>query len=67
MAPQGNLMLDVAENTDILLHWGCDAEATPWGWAGQSASRFIYWFTELGIKQIFHLPGPQLFRRHSRR
>jgi len=56
MAPQGNLMLDVAEHTDVLLHWGCDAETTPWGWAGQSASRFIYWFTELGIKQIFICP-----------
>ncbi|MFC1869381.1 molybdopterin-dependent oxidoreductase [Thermodesulfobacteriota bacterium] len=56
MSPQTNLMPDVAQNTDVLLHWGCDAEATPWGWAGQSASRFIYWFTELGIKQIFVCP-----------
>ena len=56
MSPQTNLMPDVAENTDVLLHWGCDAEVTPWGWAGQSASRFVYWFSELGIKQIFVCP-----------
>ena len=56
MAPQANLMPDVAENTDVLLHWGCDAETTPWGWAGQSASRFLYWFSELGIKHIFICP-----------
>lgn len=56
MSPQTNLMPDVAKNTDILLHWGCDAETTPWGWGGQSASRFLYWFTELGIKHIFVCP-----------
>jgi len=56
MSPQTNLMLDVAENTDLLLHWGCDAETTTWGWAGQSASRFLYWFTELGIKSIYICP-----------
>jgi len=56
MSPQTNLMLDVAENTDLLLHWGCDAETTTWGWAGQSASRFLYWFTELGIESIYICP-----------
>src|SRR3990170_3728798 len=56
MSPISNLMLDIAENTDILLHWGCDAETTTWGWAGQSASRFLYWFSDLGVKQIFICP-----------
>jgi len=27
---QDNLMLDISENTKLLLHWGCDAETTPW-------------------------------------
>ncbi|MEE8619375.1 MAG: hypothetical protein V3S84_04530, partial [Dehalococcoidales bacterium] len=35
---------------------GCDAETTSWGWAGQIASRLMYWFTELGIKSIFVCP-----------
>jgi molybdopterin guanine dinucleotide-containing S/N-oxide reductase-like protein len=56
MGPQTNLMVDVAEYTDVLLHWGCDGETTTWGWAGQSGSRFLYWFTELGIKQVFICP-----------
>ncbi len=56
MSPISNLMLDIAENTDVLLHWGCDAETTTWGWAGQSASRFLYWFSDLGIKHVFICP-----------
>jgi len=54
--PQTNLMLDIAENTELLLYWGCDNETTTWGWGGQQASRLSYWFTELGIKQIYISP-----------
>ena len=53
---QTNLMPDIAENTELLLFWGCDPETTPWGWQGQMASRFCYWFTELGIKSIYICP-----------
>lgn len=51
-----NLVLDIAENTELLLFWGCDAETTPWGWGGQLPSRLCYWFTELGLKSIFICP-----------
>ncbi len=54
--PQTNLMIDITENTRLLLHWGCDAETTPWGWSGQLASRLCYWFSELGVKQVFISP-----------
>lgn len=54
--PQTNIMADSAQNTDIMLYWGCDAETTNWGWAGQIGSRFMYWYTELGIKQIYICP-----------
>jgi len=53
---QTNLMSDIAENTELILFWGCDPETTPWGWHGQMASRFCYWFTELGIKSIYICP-----------
>ncbi|MFC1868512.1 molybdopterin-dependent oxidoreductase [Thermodesulfobacteriota bacterium] len=56
MMPANNLIADVAENTDLLLFWGCDAEATPWGWSGQIPSRLCYWFTELGIQSIYISP-----------
>jgi len=51
-----NLVSDISKNTDLLLHWACDAETTPWGWGGQMASRVCYWFTELGIKSVFVCP-----------
>jgi trimethylamine-N-oxide reductase (cytochrome c) len=53
---QCNLIPDIAEFCELLLYWGCDAETTSWGWAGQIASRLMYWFTELGIKSIFVCP-----------
>ena len=56
MVPAANLMPDIAENTELLLFWGCDPETTPWGFNGQMASRLCYWFTELGIKCIYICP-----------
>ena len=53
---QSNLLLDVAENCELLLFWGCDQETTPWGWQGQLPSRLSYWYSELGIKQIYICP-----------
>ncbi len=53
---QSNLLLDVAKNSELLLFWGCDQETTPWGWQGQLPSRLSYWYTELGIKQIYICP-----------
>ena len=53
---QTNLVLDIAENTEQLLFWGCDAETTAWGWGGQMASRLCYWFSELGIKSVYICP-----------
>ena len=52
-----NVYLDISKNTDMVLFQGCDPETTPWGfWAGQMPSRFCYWFTELGIKQVYICP-----------
>ena len=47
---------DIAENSELLLFWGSDPETTPWGWNGQIVSRLCYWFTELGIKQVYVCP-----------
>ena len=54
--PQMNVVYDIAKNTEMLLFWGCDLETTPWGWEGQLTSRLSYWWTELGIKQIYIAP-----------
>jgi molybdopterin guanine dinucleotide-containing S/N-oxide reductase-like protein len=54
--PQKNLLYDISKNAELLLFWGCDPETTPWGWGGQLVSRFNYWWTELGIRQIYIAP-----------
>jgi molybdopterin guanine dinucleotide-containing S/N-oxide reductase-like protein len=56
MRPMTNLIPDTAENTELLLFWGCDPETNTWGWAGQLTSRLCYWFRELGIKSIYVCP-----------
>ena len=54
--PQANLMFDIAKNAELLLFWGCDQETTTWAWQGQLPSRLSYWFSELGLKQIYIAP-----------
>lgn len=56
MAPLANCFKDMAENTDMVLFWGCDPETTPLAWDGQQASRICYWWTELGIKSVYISP-----------
>ena len=54
--PQSNLIYDISKNAELLLFWGCDQETTTWGWQGQLPSRLSYWWTELGIRQIYISP-----------
>ncbi len=56
MQPAINAMPDIARNSDMLLFWGCDPETTPGAFDGQLASRLCYWFTELGIRQVYICP-----------
>jgi anaerobic selenocysteine-containing dehydrogenase len=56
MVPDTNVMADIAENTRLLLFWGCDPETTPWGLDGQMASRLCYWWSDIGIKQVYICP-----------
>ncbi|MFC1901337.1 molybdopterin-dependent oxidoreductase [Chloroflexota bacterium] len=56
MFPQTNVLKDVSENTEQLIFWGADPETTSWGFTGQAPSRFCYWFTKLGIKQVYISP-----------
>ncbi|MBN1191186.1 MAG: molybdopterin-dependent oxidoreductase [Dehalococcoidales bacterium] len=56
MGPDTNVMPDIAENSRLLLFWGCDPETTPWGFNGQMASRLCYWWSEIGIKSVYICP-----------
>jgi trimethylamine-N-oxide reductase (cytochrome c) len=51
-----NVVPDVAKNAEVILCWGCDYETTPWGFIDQGWSRLGFWFSELGIKQVFVCP-----------
>ena len=54
---RSNIYYDVAKNTELLICQGSDPETTPWGFGRRLYAGFIrYWFTELGIKQIFICP-----------
>ena len=54
--PQGNLIPDMAKNSDTLLFWGCDPEVTPLGFGMHLPSRICQWFTELGIASVYICP-----------
>ncbi|MFW2365953.1 MAG: molybdopterin-dependent oxidoreductase [Desulforhopalus sp.] len=56
MYPAANIVKDTIEHADMVLFWGCDPETTPWGFVGQFASRLCYFFTEVGIKQVYICP-----------
>jgi molybdopterin guanine dinucleotide-containing S/N-oxide reductase-like protein len=56
MDPSDNCMKDMTENCEMVLFWGCDPETTPWGFVGQFASRLCYFWTKVGIKQIYICP-----------
>jgi anaerobic selenocysteine-containing dehydrogenase len=56
MWPAGNIVNDTTENSEQVLFWGCDPETTPWGFTGQFPSRLTYFWTEVGIKQIYICP-----------
>jgi anaerobic selenocysteine-containing dehydrogenase len=54
--PTTNVMPDIAENSKMLLFWGCDPETTPLALDGQMASRLCYWWSEIGIKEVYICP-----------
>jgi molybdopterin guanine dinucleotide-containing S/N-oxide reductase-like protein len=55
-AYQSNVVPDIADHSHMLIYAGCDPETTTWGWGGQTVSQLCYWFTDLGIKQVFICP-----------
>jgi molybdopterin guanine dinucleotide-containing S/N-oxide reductase-like protein len=56
MEPSDNIIKDMTEHCEMILLWGCDPETTMWGFTGQFASRLCYFWTEIGIKQVYICP-----------
>ena len=54
--PAKNVLKDIIDNCALLLIWGGDPETTTWGFCGQLASRISYFWTEIGIKQVYICP-----------
>jgi trimethylamine-N-oxide reductase (cytochrome c) len=57
LQPSGNLFPDIAENTELLLFWGCDPETTAVGFDGYMSSRLSNWLHSLGIKFVYVDPA----------
>jgi trimethylamine-N-oxide reductase (cytochrome c) len=57
LQPSGNLFPDIANNTELLLFWGCDPETTAVGFDGYMSSRLSYWLHSLGIKFVYVDPA----------
>ncbi len=56
MNPADNIVNDICQNSDMVVVWGGDPETTPWGFRGQLASRLLYFWTDIGIKQVYINP-----------
>ena len=56
MAPADNIVKDICENSDMVVVWGGDPETTPWGFRGQLASRLCYFWSDIGVKQVYICP-----------
>jgi len=53
---QLNIVPDIAQNCQLMLHWGSDPETTTWAFGGQLCTKVLYWFAEIGIKAIYVCP-----------
>jgi trimethylamine-N-oxide reductase (cytochrome c) len=56
MDPQTNIVKDMTENARMLLFWGCDPETTPFFYLAGLPSRLCYFWSEIGIRQIYICP-----------
>jgi anaerobic selenocysteine-containing dehydrogenase len=54
--PAENLMNDVTQNTDMIVHIGGDLETTPWGFSGQFPTNVLFYWSKIGKKQVFVSP-----------
>jgi molybdopterin guanine dinucleotide-containing S/N-oxide reductase-like protein len=56
MTPANNLLNDVTQHSEMLIHIGCDLETTSWGFGSQFPSLVLYYWQSLGKKQVFISP-----------
>jgi molybdopterin guanine dinucleotide-containing S/N-oxide reductase-like protein len=56
LLPADNILNDVTQHSQLLIHIGSDLETTPWGFAGQFPSGVLFFWTKIGKKQVFVSP-----------
>jgi anaerobic selenocysteine-containing dehydrogenase len=56
MDPAENMINDICQHSDLLLWWGGDPETTQWGMTGQTVTRISYFWSEIGVKQVYICP-----------
>ncbi|MFC1902185.1 molybdopterin-dependent oxidoreductase [Chloroflexota bacterium] len=56
MYPAANIPKDISENTEMLLFWGGDPETTAWFYHAGTPSQLCYFWSEIGIKQVYICP-----------
>jgi molybdopterin guanine dinucleotide-containing S/N-oxide reductase-like protein len=56
MSPQNNIIKDATENAGMALFWGCDPETTPYFYLAGLPSQLCYFWTQIGIKQVYICP-----------
>lgn len=56
MNPRDNTIQDMSDNCEQMLFWGCDPETTPWFYIAGLPSRLCYFWSEIGIKQVYICP-----------
>jgi anaerobic selenocysteine-containing dehydrogenase len=56
MNPSQNIFKDMTEHSEMLLMWGCDPEVTPGGAAGLAVTSLNYFWSQVGIKQVYICP-----------
>jgi molybdopterin guanine dinucleotide-containing S/N-oxide reductase-like protein len=56
MRPADNVLNDVTQHTELLVHIGADLETSPWGFGSQFPSGILYFWSEIGKKQVFISP-----------
>jgi trimethylamine-N-oxide reductase (cytochrome c) len=56
MTPGDNILKDLTYNSELVLFWGADPETTPLGFGGGTFSRLWYYWTQVGIEQVYICP-----------
>jgi trimethylamine-N-oxide reductase (cytochrome c) len=56
ITPSLNVLKDIIENSEMVVHEGSDWETTPCGFGTELMARVGYYLTEVGIKQVYVCP-----------